>query len=641
MRAALGALCWGAAVLVAPSGAKDARPDSASVPADSAAVTEGPVIHSISYSVSFAHADSLRLWPPGMDEAVSASPLAFRARERGLGGAAMGELAPTTPGLVWHGLPLEWPLETGGDLTLVSGAACATMTTSRLPLWLGDGLGTIGVAPWESVAVSPLTSVHVLRGDHNDRSYSVGLSTGVSSRVFSLLAVSLSKGDGARTNADYSRTQYDVRLDLRPPALSACRVTAQRGEVARGDPGPDPRLWPSDDGPLSPRYWAIGQGYGAADAMWAHDRESLTKSLLAVQLEHLVRGRRLGAALVEEAIDATLSKSVPTLVPAPFLRRAAGDLAVRRRAILVRIPLVDADEESLWAGLGVERLRRNLAVEWTAADSAWRQEAADDLSRSRLALGMGLAGLSASLTATSSSVGTRFSWGVSAARELAGFRAEAGGAGASYERGVFDLWQACLASDEAPRSKGRVGTAWLSLGRELRVGDLTVGGVAGWGSGVWGWCDSESLPPAHLRRWGPESCTAWGAIAAWRFSPVEGVRAEAWLRTMPWDAGDHPVPGWPRTSGALRVSLSHAIGRAATPSVDIIARRGGIRYADAEGVLPLDAYWQVDAHAGVEIGDFTVRVLLENLTGARHEDERGYPVEGLRLRAGFSWLFWD
>ena len=642
MIVSLAAFCGGLALLVNVSQLKGGEQDSSGTGADSVTTVAGPAIAAITFLTPESDIDSLSWWPPGLEDALRRVPLVLEARERGLKCSVNGEFAPSLPGIVWHGLPLEWPLEMGGDISITAGAACSELRVSHFSPWLGSGQGTIRFEPWESVVTSPVTSVQVLRGDCNDRSYAVGLSTGVTSSVFSLISIALSKGDGARTNADYSRTQYDVRFDLRPPVLGACRVTAHRGRVERGDPGPDPRLWSASmDDPLNPSYWAVSHGYGAPDAMWADDRETITRDLLALQLERVLRDRPVAAALVEEDLEVNRQSSVPLLDGAPALRVANGDLASRRRALLTRMPLMAAAEESLWAGLSLEQVTRDVNVAWTADDSVWNETIEESLERGRLALGMGLPGVHATLTTTSSDIGTDLSWGLVAQRELPGFWLEAGVSGGSDERRLDDLWRGLLTDDDPPQRQGRMGIAWMMVSRESAIGDLSVGGMTGWGSDMWGWCESESLPPGSLRRWGPASTKAMGVTASWRASPAAGVEIKAGVDAIPWKVGDAPVPRWPKILGRGRLTLRHALGRAATPRLDILARHAGQRFAGTGGTLPLDSYWQFDGQAGVEIGDFTVLVVVENFTGARHEEERGYPVDGLRFRAGFTWLFWD
>ncbi|MBN1425101.1 hypothetical protein JXA88_11145 [Candidatus Fermentibacteria bacterium] len=587
--------------------------------------------------------DSMNWWPPGVEEVLGHSPVTTEGRERGLGCVVVGELTPGTPGVVWHGLPLEWYAELGGDISPMAGAACAELRTGRVPPWMGSGSGTIRVEPWEAVVASPLTGVQVLRGDHNDRSYGVGLSTGVSTSVFSLFSVALSKGDGARTNADYSRTQYDLRLDLRLPVVDACRITIQRGSLDRGDPGPDPRLWP-DDGtgdPRSPWFW-VSQQSGARDAMWLDDRESIDRTLLALQLDVPLRRRPLSAVILEEELDVERVQSVPIMGDQPVRRIAQGDLRARRRALVSRVSLVAADEESLWAGLSLEHVTRDVHLAWSEGDSAWTESLSDELRRVRAGVGFGLPGIQATFTATNSPWGTAFSWGGTAERSFGALVVDAGMSATAEERRLEDLWEDRLAGgDTSPRPRGTLGSAWLEVARESVLGSITAGIAAGWGREVWGWCQDENLAPGAMRRWGPVSTTATGVTAAWYAAPARGVEIGARARVLPWRVGDDPLARWPETMGAGTVTLQRAIGRAATPKINLTVKYVGTRHAGEGGTLALDPYWQVDGHAAVEIGDFVLRLVVENLTGARHEEERGYSVDGLRFRAGFTWLFWD
>jgi hypothetical protein len=238
--------------------------------------------------------------------------------------------------------------------------------------------------------------------------------------------------------------------------------------------------------------------------------------------------------------------------------------------------------------------------------------------------------------------GSAVSWGCVATRDLSGIRLEAGVAGGADERRLEDLWLDRLAGvEESPPDHGSLGTAWLTLRRESLLGELAMGGVSGWGSGVWGWCEAESLPPGCMRRWGPSSARAAGVMTSWRAAFGEGLELEARVQALPWREEDDPLPRWPEASGFGRIGIRHALGRAAVPRLDFLLRYVGQRYAGSGGALPLDAYWQLDGQAVVEIGDFAFRAQAENLTGGRHEDERGYPVEGLRFRTGFTWVFWD
>jgi hypothetical protein len=86
---------------------------------------------------------------------------------------------------------------------------------------------------------------------------------------------------------------------------------------------------------------------------------------------------------------------------------------------------------------------------------------------------------------------------------------------------------------------------------------------------------------------------------------------------------------------------TRSFGTAAVAHVTGLVRQIGRRYAGPGTQLPLDPVWILESRAEIEIGDFTVLCMLDNLTGERYEEVRGYPVEGIHLQLGFHWLFWD
>ncbi len=608
--------------------------------ADSTAALHGPTLVPPTLCPPPASTDTLGWWPFGLDEAMRHGPWWVTSQGRGLASTALGAHLPVPPSLLWHGLPLEWPLELGGDLGVASATGGGRLLSSPLPPWLGVGGGTVVVLPWQDMGGVPTTSVHVVRGSKNERSYALALGTGITSSLSTVFTLDLSKGDGARTNADYTRGHYGVRLDLRSRLLGPCRVVASRGTVKRGYPGPDPRLWATVDDPLSPGFWAITAGHGAPDAMWASDRESLGVRLFSLQLQPALRGIPTTLAVVDEGLDGHRQRRVPILGPPPHVRSADGDFASHRRAVWTRAVLVKAEEESLWAGLSVDRAVREARIGWEEGDSTWTGDTTRETSRVRVGLGGGLGGSFASVTVTSTSSGTALSWGCTAHRTHAGLTVEAGAAATAGEAKLEDLWRGLLWGDEVPTDAGTVGAAWATLRRWSPLGQLALGGVVGWGRRAWGWCEADTLPPGSLRRWGPRSIRARGIVASWETSPWRGVTAYASVEGVPWEVDGVLLPGRPAVVGRVRVGYERPLGPA-TPKAELLVRYVGQRYAGLHEALPLDPFWQIDAHVGITIGDLTLRLRLENLTDARYEDERGCPGEGFSLRAGFTWLFWD
>ncbi len=591
-------------------------------------------------------ADSLRLdwWPLHLGHVLD--DLGVGVMRHGGPAQPCVVLEPGEISHVWIGVPWNALGELGGDVSGVLPTSCATIYVAMSP-GVGGGRQTVGLRPWLDPIQSPGTRFQMLGGPHGDRTYGLSFGTGVTSTIHSLFAFAFRDGNGARTNSDYSLKQYDWRLDLNPPLLGPCRLLSHYGRISRGMPGPHPSYWvdfPDSSDPRSPRFWALDQGHGAADVMWAEAREELSTRLLALQLASTISGRfPLHAAIVRD--EALLNR----LAPIPMIRngdpqlfKAAGDLAARRSALLIRHTLKETELDSLWAVFSVELVRRDAEIEWTTADSSWSESWEEDVRALDVGLGMTMAETEATASIRRCKGSDRVAWGIKTGRKFGRFFLQAGGQQSWDERRLEDIWRwQTGGGDEPPAYRGRFGSVWFSSAWAFSSGTIELEACHGFGSNVWGWSYADTLPAGVHVMWGPSHPSSHGGSLRAGFSPINWLEVDAELKYLPWRASEHHMPGWPDLSMRCDVAFDLPIGTRAHPKAGLRARYAGPRYWGEHETLEVDEYLVFDGWMAVAIGDFTLLILGENLSSGDFQEVLGYPAMGRNLEIGFHWRFWD
>lgn len=621
----------------------EAQADTARASGTPGAPVLGPLIPALAVS----RIDSLAWWPPAFGSMLAERGLyVYRQGWAGQPNIVSGLMMPGIVGALWFGFPVRWQQELGGEFGSPLPASADGIGVSYLMPMLGTGNSTVLLRPWLNEIISPRTRFEVLGGPLNDRYYAFSFGTGIASSLSSLFSVALRSGGGARTNSDYSTKQYDWRVDLDPPLLGTCRIFTHYSSTERGLPGVDPRLWAetySAQNELDPNFWALQRGYGAIDAMWMDDRETIETRMLTLQTMFTLRERLpVNAALFTERVSIDRRQSIPLLQPDSLRTVADGPCETNRNGLLTRITLAQSGAESLWIALSYEKTAREATLAFARADSTWDGTFTESESAAQAGVGIDVGMLSGSVTATDADQGLRFSGGGEFRKEIGGVACLVGVSVSETWRGLDDIWRWRTQNTAEPLlSKGVFGVGWASLHAERGLFSAHSGIVAGHAWDAWGWCAPDSLPPGRSILWGPSDLSVFGTILGGSLVLSEGLAVDLRGSWLPWRGNDEPVPLWPDLRLHAKVRITKSFGTAAVAHMTGIVRHIGRGYTGPGKQLPTDPVWSLDGRAEIEIGDFTILCVLDNLTGERYEEVRGYPIEGLHLQLGFHWLFWD
>jgi hypothetical protein len=313
-----------------------------------------------------------------------------------------------------------------------------------------------------------------------------------------------------------------------------------------------------------------------------------------------------------------------------------------RKGLLTRVNLAESQTESLWVALSYEKTTREATLLFEDADSTWSDLYNESENGAQTGLGFDGGRFSGSVTAIDATSGTRFEGAGEIHQEIEGLSCFVGASVSRTQRGLNDIWWWRSQGTREPEpNKGTLGLGWASLGGAQESLSARVGIVVGYAWDAWGWCSSDSLPPGRYALWGPQALSVVGSTVEGSLTLAEPLRIDFQASWLPWRLDGDPVPFWPDLRLLAQAGYSRSFGTAAIAHLTGSLRYVSTRYAGLAKQLLADPVWVLNGQAEIEIGDFTVLCLLENLTGQRFEEVRGYPIEGVHLQLGFHWQFWD
>jgi len=550
-----------------------------------------------------------------------------------------------TPGYVWMGIPWTGIQEIGGDASVFLPLSTAEIVRSQYPPYVSGGRSTVYFIPLMDPIISPLTRVQTLRGPRRDTLYGLDFGTRATGLISSEVAIGYRETDGDRTNSQTTMKQYDWRVDLQPPIIGPCTIFNHFTETDRGIPGPHPSYWyESDvsDSLMLPRYWAIERGYGTEDAMWRQGSETVSTNLLALRFMQRIRDSiplHLSIARDRSSIKTAITTPVvseSTVAAVPVQSECSTD----RTAFSGRFTFAENGVDSIWSIVSIERIKRTAEFEIgsdTVSTIDW------DESERRSSLGLGLQlGSTESFISIVRGVENRYAGAFNTEKRIGDFAFSGTFTYGWDERRLDDILRWHIRSyPEPPVYKGGIGSLAIGVRHDYAGGSIESSCRYGFGNDVWGWCCADSIPGGEFIQWGPSNPTQTGIEFAIKHGLFTWLRINGQAGYTAWRVDDVRVPGIPDIHAELSLEFDYPIQRRARPHGILRLRHVGKRYWGWNNTFERDSYISLEGYVSVDIGDFAILLIGQNLLGTEYEDIPGYPIVDRSIHFGFHWKFLD